>query len=600
MLLGGRRGPIFAQIPMIVIPVLLFSLIESKLILPSHLKHMKLNNNSNNNMLLKLQNKVSGGLEYAIIHFYKPSLALAMKHSFTTLSIFLATLIISLSIVKSGYLHFSFFPRVQSELARATLLMPQGTSFDITSAYIERINNAAEKLREKHIDPETGESVIKNILMISGSTGSRRPQSHIGRVSFEIVPPENRTSSVTSSDLVREWRKMIGPLVGVKELNFRAEIGRTSSPLEIQLAGHDFEKLKVISDKLKTRLSQYAGVFDITDSFQDGKEEIQLNIKPEAEHLNVTQLDLARQVRQGFFGQETQRIQRGLDDIRVMLRYPENERKSIADLESMRIRTASGIEVPLGHVAEVKMGKGFASINRVDRKRIISVTADINKETVNLGDVTADLGQLLDELLPSYPGISYSFEGEAKEQKESFGGLISGMLFILFTIYVLLAIPLKSYFQPLLVMSVIPFGLIGAILGHLLLGMNLSILSLFGILALSGVVVNDSLVLVDYINKRTREGVPLIEAVQMSGVARFRAVLLTSLTTFAGLTPLIFEKSTQAQFLIPMAVSLGFGILFATFVTLYLIPANYVVFEKFITIFNPDYSIVSEIEQQET
>lgn len=586
MMLEGRRGPIFAQIPLVIIPVLIFSLIESKLVLPSHLKHLKVDKEKNKNPFLRLQHKISDGLEYVITHYYRPSLGPAMKHRYATLSVFIAVLIITTSIVKSGHLRFTFFPRVQSELARATLLMPQGTPFEITSAHIQRISDAAQKLKMKYVDQDSGESVIKNILMMAGSTGRGSPQSHIGRVSFEIVPPEERTNPVTSSDLVREWRKMIGPLAGAKELTFRAEIGRGGSPIDIQLAGQDFDELQTISEELKARLSQYPGVFDITDTFQSGKEEIQLKIKPEAEHLNVTQFDLARQVRQAFFGQQVQRIQRGRDDVRVMLRYPKNERRSIDDLENMYIRTVEGNEVPFKHVATVKMGQGFASIKRVDRKRIISITADINKETVNMTDITADLEKFLDELIQSRPSVNYSFGGEAEEQRKSFGGLFSGLLFVLFAIYALLAIPFKSHFQPFIVMSVIPFGLIGAILGHLIIGINLSILSIFGMLALIGVVVNDSLVLVDYINKRTREGTPLMEAVQTSGAARFRPILLTSLTTFAGLMPLIFEKSTQAQFLIPMAVSLAYGILFATFITLYLIPINYLIHEDLTGIFN--------------
>ncbi|MGR3318310.1 MAG: efflux RND transporter permease subunit [Candidatus Anammoxibacter sp.] len=593
MLLGGRFGPIFAHIPLVIIPVLIFSLIESKLVLPSHLKHMKADNKSGSGWLFRIQRRVSKGLEYVIANYYRPTLEPAMRHRYITLSIFIAIFIITMSIVISGHLRFSFFPRVQSELARATLTMPQGTSFAVTSAHIRHISDAARQLKNKHIDESTGESVIKNILVMGGTTGSESPQSHIGRVSFEIVPPEERTNPVTSTDLVREWRKMIGPLAGVKELNFRAEIGRIGSPIDIQLAGQNFDELQIISEKLKVRLSQYPGVFDITDTFESGKDEIQLNIKPEARYLNITQLDLARQVRQAFFGEEVQRIQRGRDDVRVMLRYPADERKSIEDLKRMYIRTSDGSEVPFMHVANVKIGRGFSSIRRVDRRRIISITADINKDTVDMRNITADLREFLDELVQSYSGVSYSFEGEAKEQRKSFGGLFSGLLYVLLGIYVLLAIPFKSYFQPLIVMSIIPFGVIGAILGHLIAGISLSILSLFGMLALSGIVVNDSLVLVDYVNKQIRAGMPLLEAIKTSGTARFRPILLTSLTTFVGLMPLIFEKSTQAQFLIPMAVSLAYGILFATFITLYLIPINYLILEDIVIILNKAKSFIT-------
>jgi len=398
---------------------------------------------------------------------------------------------------------------------------------------------------------------------------------------FEIVPPEERTLDVTSLELVRQWRKSIGPLPGARELSFRAEIGRGGDPVDIQLSGTDFEKMASAAEKVKDWLAKYPGVFDITDSLDEGKEEIELSIKPEAELLGLKLADLGRQVRNAFFGSEAQRIQRGRDDVRVMVRYPESERRSLASLEMMKLRAPGGAEVPFYNVAEVKTGRSFSAINRVDRKRTLNIRADINKKTVNSVDLNSDIKEYLSGLLRSYPGVNYSLEGEAREQSKSFGSLFSGILFVLFVMYALLAIPFKSYLQPLIVMSVIPFGLIGAIIGHFIIGIGLSMLSIFGMLALTGVVVNDSLVMVDYVNRRRKEGIALADAVQMAGVARFRAILLTSLTTFCGLVPLIFEKSTQAQFLIPMAVSLGFGVLVATVFTLFLVPASYMILEDF-------------------
>jgi len=320
-------------------------------------------------------------------------------------------------------------------------------------------------------------------------------------------------------------------------------------------------------------------VFDIRDSFEGGKEEIKLQIKPAAEQLGLNIKLLGDQVRHAFFGREAQRIQRGRDDIRVMVRYPLEERRSVSNLESMYIRTPDGVEVPFSAVADAEVGRGFATIQRVNRNCTINVTADINKESTNINKITADLGEFIPELLKQYPGVRYSLEGEQREQEESMRSLKTGVVFVLFVIYSLLAIPFRSYVQPLIVMGVIPFSLVGAILGHMIMGMNLSIMSLMGMLALMGVVVNDSLVLVDYINRRRREGIDLHTAISKAGVARFRPILLTSLTTFVGLAPLMMEKSTQAQFLIPMAISLGFGILFATLVTLLLVPVSYLILE---------------------
>jgi multidrug efflux pump subunit AcrB len=580
LMIEGVRGQIFAQIPLIVIPVLLFSLVESKLILPAHLKHVRIRNGASDGPLSRLQAAIQRGLERGTQAAYTPVLRASLRNRYLAGTIFAAVAIILFSIAIGGHLRFIFFPRIQAETASATLTMPPGTPFDATAAAVRRINAEAETLRERYRDPETGESVIKGILSSIGSAGGgSTPRTDVGRVVFEIVPPEERTLEVTSSDLVREWRQAIGPIPGAKELSFRAEIGGGGSPLDIQITGPDFGPLRTLAGQVRERLQTYPGVFDITDSFEDGKQEIKLRIRPEAELLGITLDDLARQVRHAFFGFEAQRIQRGREEVRVYVRYPESERRSLDNLATMRIRTPAGLEVPFGEVASAEYGRGFAEIRRVDRNRTINVTADVNKETADIEAIKRDLNEFLAEAVPGYAGVSFTLEGEAREQRESFGSLGYGLMFVLFVIYALLAIPFRSYVQPLIVMSVIPFGAAGAMLGHMIMGMSLTIMSLMGMLALTGVVVNDSLVLVDYINRRRAEGMPLMEAVSTAGAARLRPVLLTSLTTFAGLTPLIFEKSTQAQFLIPMAVSLGFGILFATFITLLLVPLNYLVLE---------------------
>ncbi len=572
LLVGGDRGKLFAQIPMIVIPVLLFSLVESKLILPSHLRHI--NTNGPEGPLVRMQQWIADALERAIVSAYQPLLNVALRWRYLTLSMFVGALILVWAYVASGAVNFVFFPRVQSETARAILQMPPGTPFETTQEHVNRINRAAQELRDKYVNDDD-QSVIKDVLAIAGAGGA----SNRGRVIFEIVSPEDRTIEVSSSALVNEWRDLIGVLPGVDSLTFRAEIGRGGSPLEVRLLGENFAELDAMADEVKARLREYPGVFDVSDSFEVGKQEIQLEIKPEAELLGLSAADLARQVRQGFFGEQAQRIQRGREDIRVMVRFPREERRSVENLASMMIRTPSGVEVPFDEVATATMGRGFAVIERIDRQRVVDVSADVNKESADVEAIKRDLLQFVASLSDRYPSVRTSLEGEAREQRESFGSLRIGLLFVLFVVYALLAIPFKSYVQPLVVMSAIPFGLAGAVLGHMVLGMNLSILSVMGALALVGVVVNDSLVLVDYVNRRRREGQPVMDAVRVAGVARFRAVMLTSLTTFAGLAPLIFEKSTQAQFLIPMAVSLGFGILFATFITLLLVPVNYVLMD---------------------
>ena len=574
-LMGGPRGDLFAQIPMIVIPVLLFSLVESKLVLPSHLKHMQ--SGEPKNWLFKMQQGVARGLEVFIEKCYQPVLAVVLSWRYTALAFFVGAAVLLIVLVPAGKMKFVFFPRVDSEVARATLVMPIGTPIETTEKQVERLQLEAEKLRQKYIDPETGESIIMHISSTSGGA-SRDRGTHLGSVAIEIVPPEQRSIKVRSSELVKEWRIGIGSIPGARELSFRAEIGRSSDPIDVKLTGQDFAVIAEVAVKLREKLAEYPTVFDITDNFQDGKEEIQLKIQPEAEHLGITQRDLARQVRQAFFGEEAQRVQRGRDDVRVMVRYPREQRRSVGDLKSMRIRTENGA-VPFHEVADFAIGRGFSSITRVDRARTISVTADIDKENTDMAGIKADLTEFLKTTLQDYPGVRYKFGGEAEEQADSMKALMLGALLVLFVIYALLAIPFGSYLQPIIVMSVIPFGAAAAILGHFVLGHDLSLMSFFGMLALTGVVVNDSLVMVDYINQHRREEGGLMQAVVSAGGRRFRPILLTSLTTFAGLMPLLFETSTQAQFLIPMAVSLGFGILFTTFVTLLMVPVNYLILE---------------------
>ena len=351
-------------------------------------------------------------------------------------------------------------------------------------------------------------------------------------------------------------------------------------PINIQLTGPDYGELRAAAEKLKMRLAEYPGVLDIADSFRPGKKEVKLALTEEARLLGLTMSDLARQVRQAFYGEEAQRIQRGRDDVRVMVRYPESERRSMNNLESMRIRTPEGVEVPFSVAAQTELGRGYAAIRRNDRQRIVSVTADVDEGTTNANEVLADVTErVLPSIVADHPRVRFSLEGEQREQQESMAGLTRSFGMALFVIFGLLAIPFRSYLQPLIIMAVIPFGFVGAVMGHIIMGLDLTILSVFGLVALSGVVINDSLVMVDFINRRRKEGNDLQDAIRESGMARFRPILLTSLTTFAGLTPLLFEKSLQAQLLIPMATSLGFGVIFGTAVILILVPVTYAILE---------------------
>jgi len=579
LMIDGVRGALFAQIPLIVIPVLLFSIVESKLVLPSHMSHLDFNRPGQPNPLARLQHRVADSFEWAIAHLYQPMLASALRNRYLVLSIFIGGAIVVFSLVSAGHIRFIFFPRVQSEVARASLEMPEGTSFETTQAHVARMVAAAQTLQARHIDPESNDSVIESILSTAGSAGFSGQGAHLGRVLFEIVPPEERTIDISSRELVAEWRREIGEIVGAKNTSYRAEFGRGGSPIDVEISGFDFDDMREVAALVGEELRRFSGVTDITDTFEGGKQEIRLGLLPEAEQLGLTLADVTRQVRVAFLGTEVQTIQRNRDEVQVVVRYPKSERASLASLERLTVRTASGAEVPLASIATFESGRGFSAIRRIDRRRTVNVEADVDKETADVEAIKADLESLGESLEASYPDVRIDLEGEAREQRESFSSLKTGLVFVLLVIYTLLAIPFRSYLQPLIVMVVIPFGIVGGILGHLVMGMTLSIMSYMGMLALCGVVVNDSLVLVDWVNRQRRQGVELFDAVRSAGVARFRAVILTSLTTFFGLIPLITESSTQAQFLIPMAVSLGFGILFATLVTLVLVPINYLVLE---------------------
>ena len=586
MFMEGHRGPIFAQIPLVVIPVLLFSWVESKLILPAHLVHLRVRGEDDGpGPLRRFQRAFADGLERGVARYYQPSLEWSLDRRYLTFALFAGFSFVVLAFMASGRYGFTFFPRVPGETARATLTMQTGTAVEVTEAHARRMEAEAMKLRDQYRDPGSGESVVRHVMTAvgwqEGRSSSRGGNPELAQISLELTPPEERTVAVDTADLVRAWRQGIGTVPGAKELNFRAEIGRGGDPIAVQLMGQNFAQLSEISARIREWLAQFDGVFDIQDSFDKGKPEITLSLLPEAALLGVTAADLGLQVRQAFFGAEAQRLQRGRDDVRVMIRLPRADRKSLAALENLRIRTSRGDPVPLRVVARVQLDEGFSTIRRVDRNRAVTVTADAEKERVDVNAIAVKMRGFLDELMAGYPGVRYSFEGELREQRESFGSLLMGVGFVLFCIYGLLAVPLRSYAQPLLVMLVIPFSLVGAVLGHIILGMNLSLLSIMGMLALAGVVVNDSLVLVDWINRRLADGLSPFEAARTAGGDRFRPIILTSLTTFFGLTPLLLEKSTQAQFLIPMAVSLGFGILYATLMSLYLVPSGYLIMEDF-------------------
>ena len=571
-----------SQMPMVVIPVMLMSLVESKLVLPSHLSHLKIRDDASQmSRLAQIQQRISRGLEHFVIHYYQPFLGRCLNNKSIALAILLATSSLVISSAYMGHIKFSMFPSVESDTVRISLSMPDSTGFATTHEHVQAITKHFQNLQEKYRDPSTGESVITNILATSGSSG-RTIKPNVGQVRAEIQVQEKRTIDVGGRQIGREVRQLIGQIPGAQQLSVRADVFRTQAPINIELSGSDTERMNEMALSLREKLRQYPSVYDIQDNYNGGKEELNLTLKPRAYTLGLSLNEVAQQVRNAVFGYQAQRIQRGRDELRVMVRYPLDYRSSVDDLNRLPIRVNTGTEeVLLGEIADVITSESPSTLYRLNRNSILNVTADFDKEQANIVVIMEDLVQYLQNLQQDYPDIAYRFDGEAEEQAKTNSRLLLGLAIVLAAIYALLAIPFKSYGQPLIVMSIIPFSVVGAILGHMLTFQNLSSLSFFGMLALVGVVVNDSLVLVDTVNRQRARGVEVVQAVLAAGATRFRPVLLTSITTFAGLAPLLLDPGQQAKWLKPMATSLGFGILFATVITLIFVPINYILARSF-------------------
>lgn len=579
LLISGIFGQFFSAIGWVVILALIFSLVESKLILPAHLAHMKIKpvEEEKQTWLYRIQRRFAEGLQNFGNNRYVPWVRAAIKNRYLTVSLFVSALVLSLSLLFGGVLRVVAFPDLAGDFIQVNIEMNEGSPASTTHRALDRLQATLVEVDEE-LSSEQGAaagSVVNTTFIWSG-------RDTAGTLLVELVKDES--ALVSAKEVERRWREKIGEIAGAKTLSFSSAGGPGGGPsVAFNLVGSDLPKLQAAAAELASKIRSYDGVFDIRNSYEGGNREIKLNIKPEAESLGLSLNDLARQVRQAFFGEEVQRIQRGKDEVKVMVRYPKDERDSIGYLENMRIRTPTGDEVPFDTVAEVEFSSSPTVIRRFNRERAISVSAEVDKDVAEPGKIASDIrSEYLPELLARYPGVNTRLDGATEDEQQLYSDLLAGFAFAVFLIYALMAIPLRSYFQPLLIMSVVPFGIIGALFGHLVMGLDVSMLSMFGIIALSGVVVNDSLILIDFVNRARRKGAPIYDAVVNAGRSRFRAILLTSLTTFLGLAPIVFfETSLQAQIVIPMAASLAFGIVFSTVNTLFMIPALYMIGEDF-------------------
>jgi multidrug efflux pump subunit AcrB len=589
---SGRMAQVFGSIGWVVIISLVFSIIESQLILPSHLAHR--NHDESHSGLgrawTRIQDRLAKGMENFAEHVYRSFLEKALRQRYLTGAVGVAILILVVGMVASGRIIISFFPSVEGDVVFATLEMPDGTAVAETVEAVKLLEAGAERLRaELDADLAPGQpSRVKSLLTSVGTHLERGGpprvlgpgNSNYAEIALELIPLKDRPD-MPSREVGDRWRELVGAVPDAVKLTFSSDQFSAGNAVDFQLAGRNVDELRAIAAELRVELSRYDGVYDISDSFRAGKQEIKLTLLPEARNWGLTLNDLAMQVRSAFYGAEAQRIQRGQDDVRVMVRFPESERRSIGNLEDMRIRTPEGVEVPFTSVANFELGRGFSTINRVDGRRVVNVTAEIDR---SVASPEAVIGSMLSEAVPQvlakYPGVTAGLAGEQEERATAMQSLAVGAGLALVIIYTLLAIPLRSYVQPLVIMSVIPFGALGAVVGHYIMGWGMMFFSLLGIIALSGVVVNASLVLVDYVNRLRRQGMDLFDAVSQAGVIRFRPIILTSVTTFIGLLPLLSRgNDPSTAFIIPMAISLAFGVLFATAVTLIMVPALYLVAE---------------------
>ena len=585
LFVGGIVGPFFEALSMVVVLCLIFSLVESKLILPAHLVHAKIEPIDEDDLfnpqrhipllariprfLQKIQRYTQHGLHRVIHDYYRPALEKVIDNRGLTVSIFAGVLIVTFGLISSGFVRIVLFPEVPGDFIRMELEMENGTAPKYRNAALDRIEQAILELNDEYVEENP------DLTPMISHIGSFTTSDTRAIAWTELPMVDDRPMQV--DDVTSLWRERIGEIPGVRELTLSdGDNFGGGPPISFRLSGENFMALERAAAELEQKLAEYEGVFEINNSSNTGGQEIKLSIKPEAEALGLTQSTLGRQVRQAFYGEEAQRIQRGKDELKVMVRYPENDRRSIADLENMRIRTPAGDEVPFEAVADISFGKSYSSIRRLDRARTVTVSANIDPDIVEPGEIIREISEdFIPGLLSRHAGVRFGLEGASQEEQEFLANLTVASIAALFLIYALIAIPLHSYSQPLVIMSVIPFGLIGAVIGHIVMGKAISMFSLFGLVALAGVVVNDSLIMVDFINKARESGVPLKQAVIDSGTRRFRAIILTSFTTAAGLMPIMLETSVQAQYMIPMAISLSYGILFATAITLFLIPSLY-------------------------
>jgi len=577
---SGIMGKFIAVLPMAVISALFISLFECFFLMPAHLNHLPDPNQDVSKLswwkriTFKIRRLIEGMEHWVINRLYAPFVQFALKWRYVALALSIAVMMITIGLFKGGIVKYVMFPEADTDFLITRIEFPTGTPIEVTQKALDRIEKGLKAVEAK-TPTESGDKLVRHVYSMIGSLSGYNIEkgSHLAEVKVELLPSELR--GVFYKDINAEWEKEIGPIEGALSLTFQTvEHGPPGLPIDIWFLGENYQDLLAAADLLKQKLQTLKGVYEIEDDYRPGKTELRVKLKPAAQTLGLTLSHLGLQMRHGWHGDEPVRIQRGRDDIRIKVRYPELERNSLADLERIRIRTPSGAEVPFHSVAELSFEKGLTTINRHEGTRKVGVTANVNSALgANAEEILADLElTFLPTMLENLPGVIYSVEGQKKESGESILSLFKGFAFAMFGIFLILATIFKSYWQPAIIMITVPFGFIGAIVGHMILGLDLTMMTLFGLVALTGIVVNDAIVLIESVNTRIKDGMPFFEALVQGGKRRFRAIILTTITTSVGLLPIIVERSVQAQYVIPMAVTISFGVFVASFLTLVIVP----------------------------
>jgi multidrug efflux pump subunit AcrB len=582
--IGGIMGKFIRILPVVVISCLAVSLVECLVILPAHLSHLpdpsvRIDDRTPwRRRIQALRRLTSGGLEWFVDHVYAPFLSRSLKWAYVSCCAAVTVFLLTIGLVAGGILKFEVFPKVDGFIVTSSVEFPSGTPVAVTGQAIARMEDAFARVAAR-METKSGEPMVEHTLSLVGGTLEEVPRygPQLGSVQVVLLPSENR--GIHSDRLLVEWEQELGLIPGAEAVTFHSmAAGMPGAPIEIWIQGPDMDGILAAANDVKARLSRFDGVYQVQSDFRPGKKELRLRLKPEARALGLTVSDLARQVHAGYYGEEAVRLQRGRDDLRVRVRYTEEERQQLSAIEDTRIRTHDGREVPLHSVADVTVSPGYSAITRTDGMRRVSVSAAVDTTKANAKEISAALQtDFFPPLENKYPGLYVSLQGEEKKMRESFSSLAIGYPMAMLGVFVIMATILRSYAQPVVIMCTVPFGIIGAFLGHLIAGYNLSMMSMFGIVALSGVVVNDAIVLIEGINASLAGGTPFLEAIRQGGVRRFRPVFLTTLSTVGGLMPMILETDLQAKFLIPMALAIASGVAFATILTLVLIPSLLVV-----------------------